>query len=143
MPSLFGRWRSPFENDLEATRQWLPSTDISETDKEYLIRAELPAVRKEDVRVMADDGMIRIDGERKHHSEQNDERVHRAEGFYGSFSRSFSLPDNVDSSAIRCESRNGVINLRGPTSHARGDRRPGQPSLNGVRASREGFCGCA
>jgi HSP20 family protein len=114
MPSLFGRWRSPLENDLEAAREWLPSTDISETDKEYLIRAELPAVRKEDVRVTADDGMIRIEGERKHHSEQNDERVHRAESFYGSFSRSFSLPENVDSSAIRCESRDGVLTVHVP-----------------------------
>jgi len=114
LSSLLGRWHSPFEHDLGASREWLPATDISETDKEYLIRAELPAVRKEDVRVTADDGMIRIEGERKHHSEQNDERVHRTESFHGSFSRTFSLPENVDSSAIRCESRDGVLTVHVP-----------------------------
>jgi HSP20 family protein len=102
MPSLFGRWRSPAEGNFETAREWLPSTDISETDKEYLIRAELPAIEKEDVRVTAEDGMIRIEGERKQQSERKDERVHRMESCYGSFSRSFSLPENVDSNAIRC-----------------------------------------
>jgi HSP20 family protein len=71
-------------------------------------------MRKEDIRVTVDDGMIRIDGERKHHSEQNDEHFHWAKSFDGSFSRSFSLPENVDSSAICCESRDGVLTVHVP-----------------------------
>jgi HSP20 family protein len=115
MPSAFGRLaRWPAENELEAGREWLPSTDISETDKEFLIRAELPAIKKEDVRVTAEDGMIRIEGERKQQSEQKDERFHRMESCYGSFSRSFSLPENINSTAIRCESRDGVLTVHIP-----------------------------
>src|ERR1051325_8866640 len=85
LPSLFGRRRFPFDHELEAVRDWLPSADISETDKEYLIRAELPAVRKEDVRVKAEDGLITIEGERKQQTEQKNERFHRMESCYGSF----------------------------------------------------------
>jgi HSP20 family protein len=70
---------------------WAPSADISETDKEYVIRAELPAVAKEDVQVTLDDGVITIKGERKQHKDDKNEKFHRVESFYGSFERSFSL----------------------------------------------------
>jgi len=93
---------------------WAPSADISETDKEYLIRAELPAVKKEDVKVTVDDGMITIEGERKQQKEDNNEKMHRVESFYGHFTRSFSLPDSIDESAIRCESKEGVLTVHIP-----------------------------
>jgi HSP20 family protein len=113
MPSSLGRWRTPFEGE-GGRLEWSPSTDISETDSEYLIRAELPAVKKEDVRVTADAGMLTIEGERKQTTEDRNERFHRVESSYGSFTRSFSLPDNVDSNAIRCESRDGVLTVHIP-----------------------------
>ena len=94
--------------------EWSPSTDISETDKEYLIRAELPAVKKEDVKVTVDGGMITIEGERKQEKEEKSEKYHQVEGFYGSFSRSFALPDNVNSEAIRCEDKDGVLTVHLP-----------------------------
>lgn len=94
--------------------EWSPSADISETDKEYLIRAELPAVRKEDVKVTVDHGIITIEGERKQQNEEKNEKLHRVESFYGSFSRSFSLPDNTDVNAIRCESKDGVLTVHIP-----------------------------
>jgi HSP20 family protein len=93
---------------------WAPSADISETEQEYLIRAELPAVKKEDVQVMFDDGMITIKGERKQHKEDKNEKYHRTESFYGSFERRFSLPDNVNSDAIRCESKDGILTVHIP-----------------------------
>src|SRR5579859_8087212 len=93
---------------------WAPSADISETEKEYLIRAELPAVKKEDVQVTFDDGMITIKGERKQQNEDKNERYHRTESFHGSFERRFSLPDNVNSEAIRCESKDGVLTVHIP-----------------------------
>jgi len=93
---------------------WAPSADISETDKEYLIRAELPAVKKEDVQVTYDDGLITIKGERKQQKEEKNEKYHRTESFYGSFERSFSLPENVNSDAIRGESKDGVLTERIP-----------------------------
>jgi len=93
---------------------WAPSADISETDQEYLIRAELPAVKKEDVQVTFDDGMITIKGERKQQQEDKNEKYHRTESFYGSFERRFSLPDNVNSDAIRCESKDGILTVHIP-----------------------------
>jgi HSP20 family protein len=93
---------------------WTPSADISETDKEYVIRAELPAVNKEDVQVTLDDGMITIKGERKQHKDDKNERFHRVESFYGSFERSFSLPDNVNADTIRCESKDGILTVHIP-----------------------------
>ncbi len=74
---------------------WSPSADISETDKEYFIRAELPAVKKEDVQVTYDEGIITIKGERKQQKDEKNEKYHRVESFYGSFERSFSLPENA------------------------------------------------
>jgi HSP20 family protein len=94
--------------------QWAPSADISETDKEYLIRAELPAVNKEDVQVTLDEGVITIKGERKQQKEDKNEKFHRIESFYGSFERSFSLPDNVNAEAISCESKDGVLSVHIP-----------------------------
>ena len=64
---------------------WAPSADISETETEYLIRAELPAVKKEDVKVMLDQGLITIQGERKEDKETKDEKFHRVESFRGAF----------------------------------------------------------
>lgn len=105
-PALFGRW--PRWTDGEKF-EWTPSADISETDKEYLIRAELPAVKKEDVKVTVDQGMITIEGERKQQKEDKNEKFHRVESLYGSFSRSFSLPENANVDGIRCESKDGTL----------------------------------
>ncbi|HEU4778516.1 MAG TPA: Hsp20/alpha crystallin family protein [Steroidobacteraceae bacterium] len=93
---------------------WAPSADISETDAEYLIRAELPAVKKEDVKVTLDEGMITIHGERKEEKETKDEKFHRVESFRGAFSRSFSVPDNIDDKGIRAESKDGVLTVHLP-----------------------------
>lgn len=97
---------------------WAPSADISETDKEFLIRAELPAVKKEDIQVTLDDGMITIKGERKQQKEDKNEKFHRTESFYGTFERRFSLPENVNADAVRCESKDGVLTVHIPKSEA-------------------------
>jgi HSP20 family protein len=98
----------------ERKLEWAPSANISETDQEYLIRAELPAVKKEDVQVTLDDGIITIKGERQQQSEDKSEKFHRVESFYGSFERSFALPDNVSADTIRCESKDGVLTVHIP-----------------------------
>jgi HSP20 family protein len=95
---------------------WSPSADISETDKEYVIRAELPAVKKEDVQVIYDEGVITIKGERKQQKDEKNEKFHRVESFYGSFERSFSLPENANADAIRCESKDGILTVHIPKS---------------------------
>ena len=112
-PSFFGRWPS-YAADTDSKYGWAPSVDISETGEEYLIRAALPAVRKEDVNVTIDDGMLTLSGERHQKEEQKQERFHKVETLYGSFSRSFALPDTVDEAAIRAESKDGVLTIHVP-----------------------------
>ncbi|HTY48868.1 MAG TPA: Hsp20/alpha crystallin family protein [Steroidobacteraceae bacterium] len=114
MPNVLGRWPKLTLSNGESKYAWSPSADISETDKEYLIRAELPAVRNEDVKVTVDQGVITIEGERKQQTEDKNEKYHRVESFYGSFARSFSLPDNTNVDAIRCESKDGVLVVHVP-----------------------------
>ena len=107
---LGGRRLQPGDSDGDrVVADWRPAADISETDKEYLIKAELPAVKKDDVEVTVQDGVITIKGERRPEKSDKDEKQHRIESFYGSFSRSFSLPADVDESGIRAESRDGVL----------------------------------
>lgn len=100
--------------DSRPTAAWSPAADVSESDAEYLIKAELPEVGKEDVRVTVDGGVITISGERRGEVESRDEIRHRVECSYGSFSRSFRLPDDADLEAIRAESRNGILKVRVP-----------------------------
>ena len=119
MPAMFGRWpRLSLPANAESKYDWAPSADISETEKEYLVRAELPAVKKEDVKVTVDQGTLTIEGERKQQKEDKNEKYHRVESFYGSFARSFSLPDNADVEAIKCESKDGVLVVHIPKLQA-------------------------
>lgn len=110
---LFNRWlRTVGENGTGI--EWAPAADISETEKEYVVKAELPGVKREDVKVTLDNGVLTIQGERRHEKEEKSEKTHRTERFYGSFSRSFTLPENADANGIRAESKDGVLSVRVP-----------------------------
>jgi HSP20 family protein len=98
---------------------WRPAADISETAKEYLVKADLPAVKKEDVDVTVHDGVITIKGERRIEKSADDEKQHRVESVYGSFSRSFSLPADVDEAGISAESKDGVLRVRLPKTEVK------------------------
>ena len=102
--------------------EWSPAADISETDKEYVIRAELPAVKKEDVQVTFDAGVITIKGQRKQRTEDKNEKFHRIESFCGTFERSFSLPENVDAEAISCQSKDGVLTVHLPKTQVKSEQ---------------------
>lgn len=121
-PTLLRRSRQ-LESNGGSGFEWSPSADISESDKEFLVRAELPAVKKEDVRVTLDNGMLTISGERKQREEETKEKFHRVETFYGSFSRSFSLPDAVDTAGIRAESKDGIVTIHVPKTKAEEKKR--------------------
>ena len=99
-------------NDKEMT--WTPSADISETEQEFLIKADLPEVKKEDVKISLRNGVITLSGERKREKRQKDENQIRVESFYGTFERSFALPENVDTTAIRAETKDGVLRIHIP-----------------------------
>lgn len=95
---------------------WIPVVDISESEGEYVIKAELPEVKKEDVKVTVEDGVLTIQGERRQEKEEKGKRFHRVERSYGSFVRSFSLPESVDESATKAEYKDGVLTLHLPKS---------------------------
>ncbi len=97
---------------------WRPAADIAETDKAYIIKAELPEVRKEDVDVSVHDGVITIKGERRYEKTDDSEQQHRVESFYGQFSRSFSLPSDVDQGGISAETKDGVLKVYLPKVEA-------------------------
>jgi len=118
---LFNRYRSWPKRSLvgenggeRESAVWRPVANISETDKEYLIKAELPEVSRDDVEVSVHDGIITIRGERRMENTDESETQHRVESFYGSFSRSFSLPADVDETAIMAESKDGVLKVHLP-----------------------------
>jgi len=91
---------------------WLPAMDIRETDKALLIQAELPGIDKKDVKVEVKDDVLTISGERKYEKDVKEENVHRIERAYGRFSRSFSLPSNVDTGKVDATMRNGVLEIK-------------------------------
>jgi HSP20 family protein len=93
---------------------WAPSVDIVESDNEFLIKAELPEVKKEDIKVNVEHGVLTLSGERS--SEKTDEKAHRTERFYGSFSRSFTLPENINKEDIVAENKDGMLYLHLPKS---------------------------
>ena len=109
---LFGRM--PVARMGEGLEEFMPLADIVEREKEYLIKLDLPEVPKEDVKVLFDDGVLTIRGERKTEKEEKGEKVHRTERYYGMFERSFVLPEDVDVTAIRAESRDGVLTIHMP-----------------------------
>ena len=107
------RWpRPPAEG--RAASDWAPAADVSETEGEYLIKADLPEVRKEDVSLTVQDGVLTLSGERRQEKHAESEKLHRVERTYGSFARRFALPENVDEQGIRAESRDGVILIHIP-----------------------------
>lgn len=103
-----------FDKDGHNIAKWSPTADISETNKEYLVKAEIPDVEKEDIYVSVQDGTLKIEGERKHVSEEQDETYHRVESVYGKFSRSFALPADVDEEHVEAGYKKGVLHVHLP-----------------------------
>src|SRR2546428_193338 len=92
-----------------AVAEWSPLVDISEDDKEYLIKAELPEVRKEDVKVTAEEGTLTIMGERRFEKEEKGRKYHRVERAYGRFGRIIPFPEGARPGKGRAEIKNGVL----------------------------------
>jgi HSP20 family protein len=123
LSTLFGRpLRRPDGHGREeiTLADWTPLADITEDEKEYLIKAELPEVKKEDVKVTVENGVLMITGERKFEKEEKKKKYHRVERGYGTFMRSFSLPDDADANKVKAEFKNGLLTVRLPKSeHAK------------------------
>jgi HSP20 family protein len=108
---LFGRLplRRDSGQETLTVADWAPRVDITEDDKEYLIKAEIPEVDKKDVKVTVQEGVLTIQGERKQEKEENSKRVHRIERFYGTFARSFALPEDVEEDNLKAEFKDGML----------------------------------
>ncbi|MDF1578138.1 MAG: Hsp20/alpha crystallin family protein [Desulfurivibrionaceae bacterium] len=118
MEDFFDRFSRPmgrqFGRELARAGEWAPRVDISENDKEFVINAEIPDIKKEDVKVNVENGVLTLRGERKQEKEEKDKKFHRIERFYGSFCRSFTLPDNVDEAKIDATFKDGMLKLTIP-----------------------------
>lgn len=107
----FPALRKDGERESLAIAEWAPAVDITEDEKEYLVKAEIPEVKKEDVKVTVENNLLTISGERKFEKEEKGKKYHRIERSYGSFVRSFSLPDDVDSSKVDAKFADGVLTV--------------------------------
>jgi len=96
--------------------EWSPLVDISEYDKEYLLKVELPEVSKDDVKVTVEGGTLTISGERKAEKEEKNRKYHRIERYYGRFERSFTIPDDAEPENVRAEFKDGVLRVHLPKS---------------------------
>jgi HSP20 family protein len=115
LASLFGR-RLPLAEGKEAfgLSEWMPPVDISEDDKEYTLKAELPGMSKDDIKVTVENGVLSITGERQAEKEAKDKKYHRIERSYGSFIRSFTLPEGASADKINAEFKDGILKLHLP-----------------------------
>jgi HSP20 family protein len=111
LSSAFDRSAPQKGNEAKMMSQWTPAVDIFEDDKEFLVKAELPDIKKEDVHVTVDNGVLSISGERKFEKEEKKRRYHRVERSYGSFARSFSLPEGADPAKVHAEFKDGVLQV--------------------------------
>jgi HSP20 family protein len=93
---------------------WAPMVDIVETKDEYLIKAELPEVNREDVKVSVENGILTLRGERKMEKEEKDKKVHRIERYYGSFLRTFTVPEEVEEAKVKAEFKDGLLYVHLP-----------------------------
>lgn len=115
MEDLLARFNRPLTVSTDIDRMplsnWAPTVDISETDKEYLIRAELAGLKKEEVQITVQNGVLTLAGERKAEKQDKAEKYHRVERTYGRFTRSFSLPEDTVAERITAECKDGVLTV--------------------------------
>ena len=110
---MFTRPALPQTNGKETmvVTDWVPSVDVSETDGAYQIKAEIPDVKREDVKVTVENGVLTIQGERKQEKEEKTDNYYVAERSFGSFARSIRLPDTVDEGKVEAKVDKGVLRI--------------------------------
>jgi HSP20 family protein len=104
-----GLSRSRDREESLMTTEWAPLVDISEDEKTYTLKIELPDVKREDIKVSVENGILTISGERHREKEEKNRRYHRVERSYGSFVRNFSLPQNVDAKQVSAKYHDGLL----------------------------------
>jgi HSP20 family protein len=108
-------WRSDFPifiSDRDIT--WTPRMDVKESEDVYILHADLPGLKQDDVKITLHDRVLTVSGERKHEADKKDEKYHYMERTYGSFQRSFTLPSSINGAEIKAEYKDGVLNITLP-----------------------------
>jgi HSP20 family protein len=112
---LFGTWTRPVNGKEPLTVvDWTPSVDIQETETEYLVKAELPEIKREDVKVTVENGILTLQGERKHEKEEKNRKFHRVERSYGTFLRTFTVPNDTDEAKVAADFKEGILRVHLP-----------------------------
>ena len=93
---------------------WVPPVDIRETKDALLVQAELPGIEKKDITLEIKEGVLTISGERRYEKDVDEDHTHRIERSYGSFSRSFSLPANIEADKVKAAMKDGVLEITLP-----------------------------
>jgi HSP20 family protein len=109
---FFSDW--PFVPAQREARAWAPAVDVYEDENKIVLKADLPDMDEKAVDIQVEDGMLTIKGERKFENETKDKNFHRVERRYGSFSRSFALPEEVDEEKISANYNKGVLEVTVP-----------------------------
>lgn len=117
--------RQMFDRFLDFPKDWefpmkggelFPTVDISETPQEYTLRAEIPGMKKEDTKISVNNNVLTLSGEKKSEAKHEDKKYHRVESYYGSFQRSFVLPDSIQSDKVTAAFKDGVLTVTVPKS---------------------------
>ena len=117
----------PRRSDNSALTTWAPAVDIYETENELVVKADLPEISEKDLDVRVENNMLSIRGERKFEKKVEEENYLRVERTYGTFSRSFSLPNTISTEAIKADYKNGVLTVTLPK---RAESKPKQVKVN-------------
>ncbi|HVZ79708.1 MAG TPA: Hsp20/alpha crystallin family protein [bacterium] len=120
-----------FDRFLDLPKDWefplkggeqFPTVDISETPQEYTLRAEIPGMQKEDTRISVNNNVLTISGEKRSEAKHEDKKYHRVESYYGSFQRSFVLPDSIKADKVAAAYKDGILTVTVPKSEAAKER---------------------
>lgn len=121
--SLFSPRYAPANSDAREQAltvfDWAPAVNISETEKAYVVKADLPDVKKEDVKVRHDNGVLTLEGERRQEKREENEKFHRVESVYGRFLRRFTLPDDAQEDRIEATFKDGALQVSVPKAEAK------------------------
>ncbi|CAN5433751.1 N/A [soil metagenome] len=115
---LSRRSRDNGDKETLTVPEWAPVVDITEDDKEYLISAELPEIKKEEIKITVENGVLILSGERKRESEEKGKKFHRVERAYGTFVRTFALPDNANANQVNAQFKDGLLKIHVGKSEA-------------------------
>jgi HSP20 family protein len=118
---------APSRSENSAMTAWAPSVDIYETENELVLRADLPGIEEKDIDIRVENNMLTVRGERRFDQQVKEDNYLRIERTYGSFSRSFALPNTVNTEAIKADYTNGVLKIEMPK---RAESKPKQVKIN-------------